>query len=133
MRLIRPLVCLFLLAAAITPAWCQDRASIVGRVTDPAGAVVAGAAVTVTNQGTGTKTATTTNQAGNYVVSSLPFGRYEVVCEAKGFRKFIARNNEVNIAQTVTLDIALQLGAVDQTVEVSGTAPLIESNTSDLG
>jgi hypothetical protein len=133
MRLFRPSALLLLLTAAILPAWCQDRATILGRVTDPAGAVIAGAAVTVTNQGTGVKTATNTNDAGNYVVSSLPFGRYEVVCEAKGFRKFIARDNDVNIAQTLTLDISLQLGAVDQTVEVSGTAPLIESNSSDLG
>jgi hypothetical protein len=133
MRLFCPSALLLLLTAAILPAWSQDRATILGRVTDPAGAVIPGAAVTVTNQSTGVKTTTNTNEAGNYVVSSLPFGRYEVVCEAKGFRKFIARDNDVNIAQTLTLDISLQLGAVDQTVEVSGAAPVVESNTSDLG
>jgi hypothetical protein len=124
---------LLLLASFALPGWSQERATILGRVTDPTTAVIAGATITVTNQDTGLKNTTSTNEAGNYVVRSLPFGRYEVECEAKGFRKFVATDNTLNIGQTLTLDITLQLGAVDQTVEVSGAAPLIESNTSDLG
>jgi len=102
-------------------------------VTDPSSAVIAGATITVTNLDTGIKTTTNTNEAGNYVVRGLAFGRYEVECEAKGFRKYVGKDNSVNVAQTLTLDIALQVGAVEQTVEVSGAAPLVESSTSDLG
>src|SRR5689334_22409493 len=114
-------------------AFGQDRGAVQGRVTDPANAVVAGATITVTNQDTGIKTATETNEAGNYAVRGLAFGRYSVECEAKGFRKFAARDLKLDVGQTLNIDIALQLGAVDQTVEVSGVAPLIESSTSDLG
>ncbi len=62
----------------------------------------------------------------------MAFGSYEIACEAKGFRKYLRRSN-LNVAQTLTIDITLEIGAVDQTVEVSGAAPLIESSTSDLG
>ena len=104
-----------------------------GRVTDPTDAVIPGATVTVTNQDTGLKTTTSTNEAGNYVARGLAVGVYEVACEATGFRKYLGKDNKLDVAQTLTLDIALQIGAVDQTVEVSGAAPLIESSTSDLG
>ena len=63
----------------------------------------------------------------------MAFGSYEIACEAKGFRKYLRRSNSLNVAQTLTIDITLEIGAVDQTVEVSGAAPLIESSTSDLG
>ena len=123
-----------LLIAAVSPLFSQqDRGTILGRVTDPSNAVIAGATVTVTNQETGLKTTTTTNEVGNFAVRSLAFGRYEVTCEAKGFRKSLRKDNELNVGQTLTLDLTLEIGAVDQTVEVSGSAPLIESSTSDLG
>jgi Carboxypeptidase regulatory-like domain/TonB dependent receptor-like, beta-barrel len=121
------------LAMAALPCLAQDRGTILGRVTDPSNAVIAGAAITVTNQDNGLKIETSTNDAGNYTVRGLAFGRYEVTCEAKGFRKYVGKDNTVDLAQTLTMDIVLQLGAVDQTVEVSGAAPLIESSTSDLG
>src|SRR3954451_10982762 len=121
------------LAALSLTGWAQDRGTILGRVTDPSSAVIAGATITVTNVDTGIKTTTNSNESGNYVIRGLAFGRYEVACEAKGFRKFIGKDNTVDVAQTLTLDIALQVGAVEQTVEVSGAAPLVESSTSDLG
>ena len=134
MRLIRSVRLFSLVLAAATLVFGQqDRGTILGRVTDPSGAVVAGASITATSQETGLKTTTTTNEAGNYAVRSLAFGHYEIICEAKGFRKSLHRDNTLNVGQTLTLDIALEIGAVDQTVEVSGAAPLIETSTSDLG
>ena len=82
-------------AAATLICWGQDRGTILGRVTDPSSAVIAGATVTVTNQDTGLKTTTSTNEAGNYVVRGLAFGRYEVECEAKGFRKYVGKDNKL--------------------------------------
>ena len=70
----------------------------------PSDAVIAGASVTVTNQDTGIKITTSTNEAGNYVVRGLAFGSYEIVCEAKGFRKYLGKDNKLDIAQTLTLD-----------------------------
>src|SRR4026208_1595231 len=110
--------CNFILVVTICALslWAQDRGAIIGRVTDPSSAVVAGATITVTSSETGVKVATATNEAGNYAVRSLPFGRYEVTAEAKGFRKVIKKDAALNIGQTLTLDLALELGAVDQTV-----------------
>ena len=75
-----------LLIAAALVCQAQDRGTILGRVTDVSSAVIPGATITVTNQDTGVKSVTSTNEAGNYTVSGLPFGRYQVDCEAKGFR-----------------------------------------------
>lgn len=124
---------LALFATLAITAWAQDRGAIIGRVIDPSSAVVAGAGITVTNQETGVKISTATNDAGNYAVHSLPFGTYELTAEAKGFRKLIRKDASLNIGQTLTLDLSLELGAVDQSVEVTAAAPLIDSSTSDLG
>lgn len=122
---------LFLFFAATV--YAQDRGAILGRVTDPSGAVVTGANVTITNQDTGIKSTSVTNEAGNYAVRSLAFGKYEVAVETAGFRKYIHKDTTLDIGQTLTLDVTLEIGAVDQAVEVTGAAPLIESSTSDLG
>ena len=130
---------LLLLAAAPLLCWSQDRGAIIGRVTDPSSAVIAGAAITVTNHAD-YRVDLDSVALGNLDLledtaggGSLAFGTYEVACEAKGFRKSVRRNNKLDVAQTLTIDIALEIGAVDQTVEVSGAVPLIESSTSDLG
>ncbi len=110
----------------------QDLGTISGRVTDPSKSVVAGATVNITNQGTGVRIPTVTNDAGNYAARSLPFGQYEVTVEAKGFRKSIRKDVVVHIGQMVQLDLSLEIGSVDQAVEVTAAAPLVESGTSDL-
>src|SRR5438552_1118723 len=128
----RELRVFFFLAAITLTCWAQDRGTITGRVTDPSGAVVA-AATTVTNLDTGIKINSVANVAGNYSVAGLPFGRYEIACEMPGFRKYIRKDVDLNVAQTLSLDIALEVGAVEQTVEVTAAAPLLEKDTSDLG
>ena len=60
-------------------------------------------------------------------------GQYSLSVEAAGFSRYLRRNVEVNVAQTVTLNVGLAVGTVDQTVEVSAAAPALEANTSDLG
>ncbi len=124
---------LILLAATAFVVWGQDRGAIVGRVTDPSSALIAGCGITVVNPGTGFKISVSTNETGNYTVSGLAYGRYELTAEAKGFRKYVRKDIDLNVAQTLTLDFAMQLGQVDQTVEVTAAAPLLESATSDLG
>jgi hypothetical protein len=111
----------------------SDRGTITGRVTDPSQAVISNAGVTITNQETGIKTTTHTNEVGNYVVQQLPVGRYEISIEAAGFRRYLRRDMDVNVAQTLTLNVTLEVGQVDQQVEVTAAAPLLESSTSDLG
>ena len=92
-----------------------------------------GAAVTITNQETGLRSVTNSNETGNYVVPQLPVGKYEISVEAPGFRRYVRRDTNLNIAQTLTLNIQLEVGQVEQQVEVTAAPPVIESSTSDLG
>lgn len=111
----------------------SDRGSITGRVLDPSQAAIAGAAVVVTNQETGIRATTATSETGSFTVPQLAVGRYEISIEAKGFRKYIRRDTDLNVAQTLTLNVNLEVGAVEQAVEVTAAAPMLESSTSDLG
>jgi hypothetical protein len=124
-------LCLGLLPAALLAQ--SDRGVITGRVLDPSDAAISGAAVAITNQETGIRSVTRTNEAGNYVVPQLPVGRYEITIEAAGFRKYVRRDTDLNVAQTLTLNVSLEVGQVDQQVEVTAAAPMLESSTSDLG
>jgi hypothetical protein len=123
-----------LLPVVVITAWAQQNLGvIVGRITDPSSAVVAGALVSITNQATGVKRNATTSGSGDYAFGGLPFGTYDIVAEAKGFRKLARKDIRVYVGETLTLELSLEIGSVDQTVEVTGAAPLIESSTSDLG
>lgn len=122
-----------LLILGLTAFAQSDRGAITGRVLDPTEAVVANATVTIVNQDTGIRTVTQTSATGNYVVPQLAVGRYEVQIEAPGFRKYVRRDTELSVAQTLTLNVTLEVGQVDQAVEVTAAAPLLESSTSDLG
>ena len=124
---------LILLCTLAIPAFPQqDLGTVTGRVTDPSGALITGAALTLTNQETGAKIRTPTNDSGNYAFRSLPYGSYEMSAEAKGFRKLIRKGIRVYVGETLNVDLTLEIGSVDQTVEVSGAPALIESSTSDL-
>ncbi len=107
--------------------------SIVGTVTDPSGAVIGGASVTITNMGTGIAVKTTTDSGGNYVVTPLQVGRYSVTVEAAGFKKSIRSDVTVNVQDRVRVDAALEVGAVTDTVEVQAAAPRLQTDTSYLG
>ena len=103
--------------------------TITGRVVDPSSSVVAAAAVTATNQDTGLAYKTVTNAAGNFVLPQLPAGKYEVAVEATGFRKLVRRDLELNVAQTLSFEAKLEVGQVEQTIEVSDNAGLLQTAT----
>src|SRR5574340_607728 len=124
----------FLPAILVYAAMAQsDRGTITGRVLDPAAAVVPAAKIEAVNQATRVKYTGSTNETGVYVIPQLPAGRYELAVEAAGFSRYLRKDIEVNVAQTVTLNVTLTVGAVDQTVEVVGAAPQLEASTSDVG
>src|SRR5438046_2853462 len=85
-----------------------DRGSITGRVVDATDAAISDANVTITNQETGIKSVTKTSATGNYVVPSLPVGTYEITVEAAGFRRNVRRDARLDVAQTLTLNVALE-------------------------
>jgi hypothetical protein len=107
--------------------------TLTGRVTDPSDAAIVSAKVRATNTGTRLEFATTTTESGNFVLQQLPVGDYELTIEAPGFRKAIRKGLTVNVAQTLNVDTRLEVGAVDQSVEVTGEVPSLQTATSDLG
>src|SRR5213595_1836199 len=93
--------------------------SIYGTVTDPSGAAVPNAKVTITDQEKGTRFDTTTNVDGNYTKDRLIPSLYTVEVQGSGFRKAVSKDIRVNVDQGSRLDIGLQLGDVSQEVEVT--------------
>ncbi len=123
-------VCYGLAAAA----WAQkDTATIVGAVKDTSGAVVPGAKVTVTDVDRGLTFATSTNASGDYVASPLHIGRYNVRIEKEGFKTSVAGPIDLQVQDRAEVNVTLQVGQMVQTVEVSGSIPLLETQTSELG
>lgn len=120
------------LTVSIAPAQLNT-GSISGTITDPNGAAVPGAKVLASNEATGLKTETVTSDAGLYVLPSLPVGIYTVTIEKPGFKRLNRTNLEVRVAQRLTLDLRMELGDVQQTIDVTAEAPLLESSTSERG
>jgi hypothetical protein len=106
---------------------------IVGTVYDPNKAVVPNAAVTVTNKGTNVATKVTTNETGRYVVSSLNPGTYDVSVVASGFRTALQSGIEMEVGKDLLLDVDLVLGETTSVIEVTATAPLLNSESGSVG
>ncbi|HEY2934169.1 MAG TPA: carboxypeptidase-like regulatory domain-containing protein [Acidobacteriota bacterium] len=111
----------------------EFRGSILGRVTDPSGAVVPGAAITIVNEATNVKAEAVSNDEGNYTVPFLLPGRYTVTVELPGFKKAVRSGVVVQVQDKVTLDFALQVGEASESVTVSSESPLLQTANADLG
>ncbi len=108
-------------------------AEITGTITDPGGAVVAGANITVTNTANAATRTTTTNEEGVYRLPSLSPGLYTLRIECTGFTAQVRTGVELQVAQVGRIDVALQVGNVSETVEVKAAVPLIDTDTTSLG
>jgi outer membrane receptor protein involved in Fe transport len=135
MKRIGILVALTLLAVSLCPgpAFAQTSfGTITGVVRDSTGAVLPDATITVTNESTGLTRQVTTDASGNYLVSSLLPSTYTLSAELRGFKKGVSKVNlEVN--QTLRVDMTLEVGELSQTVEVEAAAPLLQSESSTVG
>lgn len=110
------------------------RGTILGTVTDPEGAVIAGASVTAHNVDTGLERTTQTSADGSYAIPELPIGTYTVTVSQSGFRKSVTSGLKVDVASEKRVDVALKAGEVSTVVEVSGdTLPQVETTTDTLG
>ncbi|MFN0104757.1 MAG: TonB-dependent receptor domain-containing protein [Bryobacteraceae bacterium] len=107
--------------------------SLSGTVTDPNGASIPGAKVVATSVSTGSKLEILTTDAGLYVFPSLPVSVYTVSVEKTGFKKLSRQNIEIRIAQRQDLNLRLEVGDVQQTVEVTADAPLLETSSPERG
>jgi hypothetical protein len=130
MRTLTGLACLFLFCVA---AFAQsDRGTITGTIGDPAGAVVAGAVVEARNVETGALYQAATSATGNYTLSQLPAGTYDLVVTVPGFKKYIRQNIVVSVAGTLRADVVLEVGANTESVTVTEAAPLLKTESGEL-
>ncbi|HEX2331299.1 MAG TPA: TonB-dependent receptor [Candidatus Angelobacter sp.] len=135
MKRIAVLCILGLLCGVISiPAFAQSAstATIVGQVTDPQGAVVPGAKVTATNQDTGLGRTVTTTGSGNYTIPNLPPGKYTIRVEAKGFSPGTLKDITLVLGEQRDLGVKLGIAGAAESVEVTTTAPLIETTKTDV-
>ena len=106
--------------------------TIVGNVTDESAALVPGVTVTITNTGTNTARSVTTNDTGGYTVPSLPPAVYSIEAELAGFSKAVVTAVQLAVNQTLRVDMTLEVGEVTETVEVSATAPQLQTDTATV-
>jgi Carboxypeptidase regulatory-like domain/TonB dependent receptor/TonB-dependent Receptor Plug Domain len=130
---VRMILAFVVLAAASLVAQ-TFRGAILGTVTDPSGAVVTGAKVTVKNVNTGLERTTQTSADGSYTIPELPIGTYTVTVSQSGFQTASITNVAVDVAAEKRVDVALKTGEALTVVEVSGEElPQIETTTDTLG
>ncbi|MBI4874633.1 MAG: TonB-dependent receptor [Acidobacteria bacterium] len=122
-----------LLSALLSPALAQTQSQITGTITDNSGAVVVGAAIAARNVDTGVRYPAASNQNGAYLLPFLPPGRYELTCELQGFKKFVRSGLALETGSTATVNVQLELGQITESVVITASTPLIESETSSVG
>ncbi len=123
-----------LLAGLCATAWAQDTASITGTVTDPSGAAVTNADVTVTNAAQGITRKATTNGSGDFLFASLPIGSYDLAVSAPGFKKYQAKGVVLNVAEKARVNVGLEVGTISTEVVVEGSEVAeVQTQSSDLG
>ena len=106
--------------------------TLTGNVVDQQSAVVAGAAVTVSNKATGFSRETNTDSAGRYILESLPPGTYELKVAAKGFATYTQTEISVIINNVTRIDVSLKVGSVNESVTVEALAQQLQTDKSDL-
>lgn len=123
-----PLSAAVLFSCTAPYIFAQAQSGVTGTITDNSGAIIPGAAVTITNIGTQTSQNLTTTSAGTYAATGLLPGRYTITVVAPGFSKTIKDQVNIEVSTQATIDITLSAGGSDTTVEV--TSPLIALNTT---
>lgn len=112
----------------------QDaRGTIVGRITDPSGAMIAGAAIRATNVATGVSTTAKSNAAGNFTMPYLLPGAYTVQSEIAGFKTAVREGIQVRVGESVEVNFQMQLGATTETIEIRDETPLLSTAEASLG
>src|SRR6476661_1198113 len=122
-------------AALLLPltAWGQQAtAQLSGKVTDPSGAVVVGAKVTLMNPSTGVSRQTTTNKDGDYLFTLVPIGTYSVAVEESKFRKYEQNGITLDINQNAKVDVAMRIGSATEVVEVNDNATQVDTTSATL-
>src|SRR2546427_4323109 len=126
------LVAISMLLVALGAFAQVQNGQFTGSVTDPSGAAIPNAKVTVTNMGTNLSVTTTTNQSGLYTARELPIGTYKITAEAKGFKTSSNANLTLNAGTVQRVDVRMELGQAREVVEVTGEAAAVNTEDSKL-
>jgi len=127
-------VLLTLLALAVSPATAQQGdGTIQGTITDPAGAVLPNATVTITNVDTGVSVKRVANGAGDFNASPLQAGKYNVQVEAKGFRTLLQENVVLDALQTLGLNLQMVIGSASEEVTITDAPPMLNTQDAAMG
>ncbi len=129
-RTISGLLCIFFALSFLSFAQ-SDLGTIQGFVKDPSGAVIPNAKITVHNQA-GLERQTVTNESGSYTVTNIPPGLYTLTVEAGGFKKYTSSANKLDPSSALEIDAALTVGSATETVEVSGTAVALQTESASV-
>jgi hypothetical protein len=121
------------MVVSVPQAWSQQQASLSGIVSDPSGAVIPGATIRVTNTNTQVTITAVTNSTGYYIVGSLTPGTYTIAAQEEGFKTATRPDLILQVAQSATVDLQLQLGQTSQEVSVHAAAPLVERSNATVG
>jgi hypothetical protein len=130
-RTLAPIVLLVLVAGTASAQF--DTASVVGTVRDSSGSVIPNAKVTLTNTATGVSVTKTTSADGSYEFFTVKPGIYVVTAEQTGFALALVDNVEVQVAARMRVDLQMKVGQLSEKVEVTASAPLLETETSQRG
>ena len=114
-------------------AGAQSQATLVGTVSDPTGASVPGAEVTVSNLDTGSERVVQTNEVGNFRVFPLNPGVYTVMATTSGFKTQIRDGVVLQVSDVIEVDFVMELGEVTETIEVTGAAPIMQTQEASVG
>src|SRR5262245_39594343 len=121
-----------LLCSAVVLFAQSDRGTITGTISDPSGAVVPDAGDESRNTQTGIVTKVASSATGNYTIPSLPSGNYEITVAVAGFKKFIRQGLTVQNAQTMRIDISLEVGSAAESITVTEAATLLKTESGEL-
>ena len=128
-------VCLSLVSLSI-PSFLSAQGTsgrILGRVSDPACAVLPNTRVALVNEATGVSRDARTNEGGDYDFVEVPVGTYRLEFDLTGFKKNVRHGVSLDINQVITLNMTMQLGATQEVVDVTSEAPLVETTSTQLG
>jgi hypothetical protein len=125
-------VCLLLIGCAWSAFAQTDRGTITGTVSDPTSAVIPGVSIVATNAETGAKYETVSTETGNFTLAQLPSGVYQLSAELPGFKRYIRQGLTVQAAQTIRIDVGLDVGSNTDSVTVEAESPLLKTESGEL-
>src|SRR5262245_30946051 len=109
------------------------KGGLLGNIVDSSGGALPGVTVTITEVNTNISYTTTTNESGYYIFSNLKDGTYRVAAELSGFKRVVREGVEVEVNSTPRVDMKLEVGAIEESVTVTGTSPLLQTDRADTG